>query len=878
MNSAKPIRQTQSKAVASGGKRPSRLHESDLSRRLWKTSALSTVAALASSGAVQGQEAALWQPQVRAIVGGDEQGAFTALEGFIPLTQTADSVVFLDLRLEYDNSVGSDGPGGDVGIGLRRIINPDLIVGGYAYLNVERFDGNQFTGATLGVEAIATNFDAHVNVNLPFGSQSQDESSATSSLSFIGNQLLEQVSLLNVRDYASWGVEGEIGVQAPLDTPPGPFAALECRRLSLRGCRRYCRQHHRCQGRPRIQVRATYSAKERQSPSAAKCATTMFTIRTLVGYARLTIPLGERAAPRNGERETIYNVSEGLRKRANDRVRGDIGVRVDTDETTASFTRRARNVAGQEFGLFFFADGENTLGLGTLGDPTTLDDAVARAASGFVVALGGSGNLLTGGVTLPNGQTVIGGGQSVQALLLDGSTRSFALGGSDGTIQGTNPANAVLNLGNGNTLQGITVTGGGVGILGNNVNGATLTNVTVSGTGGDGASFTGTSTGINASNFSATGNGGSGLSIVGDGTYNFTGTTLLSGNAVDGLSITGNGTYNFQTINALNNGDDGIEVTSTSGTFTTTGGTISGNGDIGVKIDPINANVVLSSITHNGGTSGVVLDDVAGSFTVTGATNISNTSGPAIAISNSPASIRFGDVTMTNPGGAGMTFAGTNGPVVVGGIVISGLGAGDTGLDFSGSRTTFTAQSVDITGHQCCWQHRHRSFRDAGRGSDHHHQWRHNRQCRHRCDARNCRVVGQHRQCELYLRRRHNRRHRPHRSTRAASIRSAVPMLSGRPSSPARSSSQPPTSFLSVRPPPAPATVPRSMISQQSTPRTPIRTPTPFSCWLTMVQRSTMLTVSHLAAARRSPPSETVRSMRWADCRSTSPASTCRTA
>jgi hypothetical protein len=697
MNSAKSTRPTQSKAVASGGERRLRLHRSDFSRRLWKTSALSTVAALASSGAVQGQEAAFWQPQVRAIVGGDEQGAFTALEGFIPLTQTADSVVFLDLRLEYDNSVGSDGPGGDVGIGLRRIINPDLIVGGYAYLNVERFDGNQFTGATLGVEAIATNFDAHVNVNLPFGSQSQDESSATSSLSFIGNQLLEQVSLLNVRDYASWGVEGEIGVQAPLALPPDHSL-----RLSVGG---YHFEDVDDIADSITGAKAGLEYKFEDVFSKGASITVGGEVRydnvydtTLVGYARLTIPLGERAAPGNGERETIYNVSEGLRKRANDRVRGDIGVRVDTDETTASFTRRARNVAGQEFGLFFFADGENTLGLGTLGDPTTLDDAVARAASGFVVALGGSGNLLTGGVTLPNGQTVIGGGQSVQALLLDGSTRSFALGGSDGTIQGTNPANPVLNLGNGNTVQGITVTGGGVGILGNNVNGATLTNVTVSGTGGDGAAFTGTSTGINASNFSATGNGGSGLSIVGDGTYNFTGTTLLSGNAVDGLSITGNGTYNFQTINALNNGDDGIEVTSTSGTFTTTGGTISGNGDIGVKIDPINANVVLSSITHNGGTSGVVLDDVAGSFTVTGATNIANTSGPAIAILNSPASIRFGDLTMTNPGGAGMTFAGTNGPVVVGGIVISGLGAGDIGLDFSGSRTTFTAQSVDIMG------------------------------------------------------------------------------------------------------------------------------------------------------------------------------------
>ena len=175
------------------------------------------------------------------------------------------------------------------------------------------------------------------------------------------------------------------------------------------------------------------------------------------------------------------------------------------------------------------------------------------------------------------------------------------------------------------------------------------------------------------------------------------GRRCFPGNAVDGLSITGNGTYNFQTIDALNNGDDGIEITSTSGSFTTTGGTISGNGDIGVKIDPINANVVLTSITHSGGTSGIVLDDVAGSFTVTGATTISNTSGPAIAFSNAPASIRLADITITNPGD-GMTFAGTNGPVVVGGIVITGLGSGATGLDFSGSNTTFTAQSVTILG------------------------------------------------------------------------------------------------------------------------------------------------------------------------------------
>ncbi|EHK54104.1 beta strand repeat-containing protein, partial [Allomesorhizobium alhagi] len=125
---------------------------------------------------------------------------------------------------------------------------------------------------------------------------------------------------------------------------------------------------------------------------------------------------------------------------------------------------------------------------------------------------------------------------------------------------------------------------------------------------------------------------------------------------------------------------------------------VSGNGDVGVVIDPITADVVLTSITHDGGTSGVVLDAVSGSFTVTGETTISNTSGPAIVISDSPAEIRFADITIARPGGDGLTFAGTNGPVVVGDLVITELGAGNAGLDFSGSRTNFTAQSVNITG------------------------------------------------------------------------------------------------------------------------------------------------------------------------------------
>ncbi|MBE1205073.1 inverse autotransporter beta domain-containing protein [Aminobacter carboxidus] len=665
-----------------------------------RTSALSTIAFALSGMAAYGGQDGLWQPQVRAIVGANNDGATAALEGFVPLKQTAESVLFLDVRAKHDFE---DGFGQDFGLGIRRIVNLDVMLGGYAYINTQRQDGHQFTGATLGVEAITANFDAHVNVYLPI-SGDRAEQSVNSSLSMVGNQLLEQIAVIDRRNYAAWGIEGEIGAQVPVELPEDHSL-----RLSI-GAYHFGDPDGDDDNITGGKAGFEYAIGDVFGSGASVAFTgevrndnrddTQF-----AGSVRLTIPFNADAGgveEQGDSGEPVYAVSDALRKRVNERVRGDIGVRIEGDEKLASSTTRvAINAAtGTAFGKFFFADGANTLGLGTFGDPTTLDDAVSDAGvNGFVVALGGSGNLLTAGVTLANGQTVIGGGESVTAQLFGGGTGNYNLGGSNGTIAGTNPGNNVITLGNGNTLRGITVTGGADGIFGNNINGATLTNVTVSGTGGHGANFTGSSTGIRGSNFTSTGNGLDGLHIAGNGTYNFTGTTLLQDNGDDGLDIAGQGTYTFAILNAQDNADAGIYVagTSVSGSFTTSGGTVSGNGGIAVFIDPITAHVTLTSITHNGGTSGVVLDNVAGSFTVTGQTTISNTSGPAIDIVNSPASIRFGDVNITNPGGDGIAFAGVNAAIVAGNIVISGLGVG-TGLDFSGSRTNFTAQSFNITG------------------------------------------------------------------------------------------------------------------------------------------------------------------------------------
>ncbi|WP_348625872.1 inverse autotransporter beta domain-containing protein [Mesorhizobium sp. L2C066B000] len=679
---------------------------SGFSRHLWKTTALSTLALALSGIAAHAGDTGLWQPQVRAIIGANNNGGNTAIEGFLPLKQNLESVLFLDVRSKYDFD---DGFGQDVGLGVRRIVNPDLMIGGYAYLNIQNQDSHQFVASTLGLEAITSKYDAHVNVYLPI---SGDRSTAgqESSLSLVGHQLIEQISAIAHRDYAAWGIEGEVGVQVPLNLPENHSLRFDVGAYHF--------------GDPDGDDGSITGAKAGLEYSIGdvigKGTSLTFTgeVRNdnrddtqFAGSIRLTVPLNafdKGSSSADDGAEPVYPVSPGLRKRVNERVRGDIGVRIESqDKVTGTSTRVAINAAtNTAFGQFFFADGDNdALGLGTIGDPTTLDNAVAGAgANGLVVALGGKGNITTAGVTLANGQTVIGGGGGVQARLADGSIGTYNFGGSNGTIQGTNPANNVLTLANGNTLSGITITGGKDGIFGNNIAGATLTNVTVTGTGGHGADFTGTSTGVNGSNFTATGNGLDGLYIEGDGTYNFTGTTLLQGNGDDGLDITGHGTYTFATLNALDNNDAGITVkgTGVAGSITITGGQVSGNkalGDdgVGVFIDPITAHIVLDSITQTGGASGVVLENLSGSFTVNGATTISNTTGPAIAITESPAAIRFGDINITNPGSDGMVFAGANTSIIAGNIVIAGLGSG-VGLDFSGSQTNFRAQSLNITG------------------------------------------------------------------------------------------------------------------------------------------------------------------------------------
>ncbi|TIW09002.1 MAG: hypothetical protein E5V81_30925, partial [Mesorhizobium sp.] len=71
----------------------------------------------------------------------NSNSGYSALEGFLPIKQNLESVLFLDVRSKYDFD---NGFGQDVGLGVRRIVNPDLMIGGYAYLNIQNDTSHQF--------------------------------------------------------------------------------------------------------------------------------------------------------------------------------------------------------------------------------------------------------------------------------------------------------------------------------------------------------------------------------------------------------------------------------------------------------------------------------------------------------------------------------------------------------------------------------------------------------------------------------------------------------------------------------------------------------------------------------------------------------------
>ena len=692
-----------------------------------------------------------------------QEHSSAGVEFFMPMLQSQDSMIFIDAALNGDFN---DEVYGTFGVGYRKIISPDLILGGIVAVDTTR-DEKTFSAVSLGVEAIGTAAEARVNVQLPFTgarglSDTTDVVGVPGTLTLLEHSLVQQSfkRRVTVDQVPLTGVEGEVGVNLPIG-----FDRFDDELKVFAGGYHY--QGDGVGSYTGVSGRLEYKLHDVLGDRLAGADLTLSGGLTydkrndtnFAGEIRFTIPLGATASRREDEMP-LSAIEKRMTRRVvrSTRIRTERRTRTSDAASTTSLT--VDPVTGLRLNAIYFADGANTLGAGTLADPTTLDDAVAKANThGIVVAEGARGAIATGGVRLGGGERLVGGGVSIPVRLADGSVTTFQLGFTAPVIVGVPTAN-VITLSQNNSLRSLSIQGGLSGIGGSNVGDLTLSSVSLSGSAGAGISVVNTSGSntIAVSDISVAGAGGAGIAIgdTGGGTTTVTGFFNVAVASAGGGGVLFDGVafdadparLGFQRVQAgtLTIGDpaipgdvngDGLRLNQVSGdlafnsltigtsagtglyirdnqvsTFAlgNTGGAIVTAGGAAIDIDPVALAArfdVVSSTGANdqgsGGDAGILLADIVARDPGTvalqiGDVSISGAGGNGLTVSGNSADLAFGATMITNVGGVGIALAGNTGAVSFGAASVTSSGGDSIALTGNAGSVAFGTTAIAAPG------------------------------------------------------------------------------------------------------------------------------------------------------------------------------------
>ncbi|UIJ71469.1 right-handed parallel beta-helix repeat-containing protein [Aurantimonas sp. HBX-1] len=717
-----------------------------------------------AQGAASGATQPLWGAHADIVGRTAQEHSAAGVEFFVPMLQDQDSLIFIDAGIngDFDSEVY-----GTFGVGFRQIINPGLILGGIVAVDVTRTDEeNTFGAISLGAEAIGTAAEARINVQLPFSGASQisDETvliSQPGTLTLLGNQLVEQAASrrITVDEVPLTGVEGEVGVNLPIG-----FERFDDQLKAFAGAYHY--DGDGVDSFTGVSGRLEYSVRDVLGDSLPGAELILSAGLThdeeygtnFAGEARLRIPLGVPAG-RDANARALSPIEERMTQRVVRTTRIHTSERTRT-ETGAPETRVVVDpLTGLPLDSIFFADGAETVGAGTASDPTTLEDAVLRAGlNGTIVAEGNNGTIDTPGVTLANGQRLVGGGVIIPVRLADGTIASFQLGQAVPVISGIPTAN-VVTLGSGNQVQGLIINGGLSGIAGTNVGALTLQQVTLAGSAGAGFSIVNT-TGTNSlfvAGLQVSGTGGPGIAVngLGGGTTTVTefssvGVASAGGGGVlfDGVAFDANpqaagfqrveagnltigdqanpaaivgdglrlnqvaGDLNFASLLIANSNGAGLFIRDRGGpggdfSFGNTGGAITTVGGTAIDIDPVSLASRFGSVAStrangqgSGGTEGLFLDNIlardAGTpALVIDSLLISGAAGDGLVATNNAGNLVFGTTTITDVGGDGIAAENNSGSLTFGATSVTNA-AGD-GIELTGNAGPITFGATTIT-------------------------------------------------------------------------------------------------------------------------------------------------------------------------------------
>lgn len=447
---------------------------------------------------------------------------------FVPLLQNQYHMLFGDIRGLYNDQAYQ----GSFGGGLRSRFWDSVIFGRYGYYDYMHSQGNQFQQATVGMELLAWRWEARTNGYIPLGNGSGSGSGAPGT-AYLQNGL---IFLQGTQQAALTGIDGEIGALVAADPTaqkelrafvggyyfnganggqdiPGISGRLEARLYDLP----FLGQGSRLE----MGVISSYDDTYKYQ------VTGLFNVRIALG--RPTCPCG----PSLIERRMMDRV-----------IRRQEIVTSNNSTTTEAATANIYGTPASSIVMVHQGDDLKTI--------------VESAPAKTVIVVDGAGGpyLLPNGVTMTQGETLVGGGSHIQVVgNSTGRIGDLLLPGSRPTLERDNTNGAVVTMATGTSVIGLDLVGGSSGIFGTDINTLCINDVHVSGTGTDGVQLINVD-GLDIYDLSITNTGGQGILLqnanntdidgltishtVGSSIYYNCGTNIR----IDGLTVDATGANN----------------------------------------------------------------------------------------------------------------------------------------------------------------------------------------------------------------------------------------------------------------------------------------------------------------------------------------------
>lgn len=547
---------------------------------------LGSVAALAlflpSVSHAQNTQAPKWQGHVEAEGKWGNKRSIGEGGLFIPVWQNEDTLLFTDLRTRFDNNSSNEG---NFGLGLRKQINNDWIIGGYGFYDSRKTpSGNHFDQATLGAEAMSENMEFRINGYLPeatkkaAGSVSYTASVSGSNLQISTYSAPKERALPGVDvevgrkfdipgDWTFWAYAGGYHFDAPnYDNVTGPRGRIEVSYDDV--------PYFGTGSRFTLGVEAQYdSVRDTQE----------------FAIARLRIPFSSFS---NNKKSTPK--LDALDKRMTSRIYRDVDI-VSGEQAAqleSTETATATLASGTKVSSFTTIDATDNISA----------DITAAGANKLIILDGSAGTINTATRVLPPaGQTIVGGGTTITVTgSTNGQSAPLTLPGTAATVNGTADTMVFLATNDDTVLQNFTISGSGTGININTSDGVQLKDLTIQNTTNDSIAVVGgdnvTISGVNM--ISPNGGGEEGIQFYNSNStsVSITNSTVEDANIgfifVNGGFVYSNVSFSNVSVNnvvnalevqggvpsaTLNNPSGAITATNVSGTDCLNNGTINGS-------------------------------------------------------------------------------------------------------------------------------------------------------------------------------------------------------------------------------------------------------------------------------------------------------------